>query len=120
MSNKGIIGGFIVVVALIVAPIVIAFTGLRINTGSGSHIGYVTAVEKSGLIFKTGTAYIKTDTQSSQEDAYCVEDSKLLDELKTVASKKEKVEVDFMSVVSAGIANCAGESAIITGYTELE
>lgn len=123
MKNKQ--GGFYgVIVALFFGVIafftVIAFTGLHIETGKGSHVGYITATETSGLIFKTGTAYVKTDTQSSQEDNYCVIDDSLLAELSEVSERKEKVKVSYISYFSSGIANCNAEGAIITGFSELE
>lgn len=110
----------IVVLFFLWLIIIVPFFGFHTNTGNGTHVGYVTAVEKSGVFFKTGTAYIKSDTQSSQEDAYCVVDDNVLAELKNVAQKKVKVEVTYFEWFSAGIANCAGEGAVISAVKELE
>ena len=43
---------------------------------------YITALEKTGLFFKTGTAYVKTENESSQEDDYCVIDENIYQQLK--------------------------------------
>lgn len=112
------IGGIVSLIVLYFIVILPIF-GLHINTGSGNHVGYVTAVEKGGLIFKTGTAYFKTDAQSSQEDDYCVIDESLLPVLKDVAEKRVKVEISYFGYFSAGIVNCNGEGAIISAVKEL-
>ncbi len=87
--------------------------GFNYETGRGEHTGYVTAVERSGIFFKTGTAYVKTDTQSSQEDTYCFIDKDIEEQLKDFSLKKTHVNVFFYSLFSAGITQCAGEGAII-------
>lgn len=91
----------------------VPFFGFHYETGRGEHTGYVTAVERTGIFFKTGTAYIKTSTQSSQEDSYCVIDTAIESQLKEYAASAVQVDVYFYSLFSAGIANCAGEGQII-------
>lgn len=94
----------------------ISLVGLHIETNNGEHTGYITAVEKSGVVFKTYTVYVKTDTQSSQEDMYCVIDDRIIPELKEKSAKKEQVTVVFMDYFSAGVSNCGSYNAgIITG-----
>lgn len=115
---KYIIGGLIVIVVL--CGIIIPITGLHYVTGQGHHVGYITATETSGLIWKTGTAYVKSDAQSSQEDVYCVMDDSVLAQLKDAAEKKEKVEVTHISYFSPGIKNCSGEGAIIKSVSVLQ
>lgn len=80
---------------------------------NGSHTGYITAVEKNGVIWKTGRAYVKTDTQSSQEDQYCVKDQKVYDELVKAQTSKEMVTVKFDAPLIVANWECGGESAII-------
>lgn len=80
---------------------------------NGSHTGYITAVEKSGVIWKTGRAYVKTDTQSSQEDQYCVRDQKVYDELVKAQTNKEKVIIKFDAPLIIANWECGGENAII-------
>ena len=93
--------------------------GIHMMTGTGSHVGYVTATEKGGIFFVTSTAYIKTDVQSSQEDSYCVMDDGVFKDLQQASVKKEKVEVKYHSFLFSGISNCNGESAIIDAVVAL-
>lgn len=79
----------------------------------GSHTGFITAVEKNGVIWKTGRAYVKTDTQSSQEDQYCVRDQRVYDELVKAQTSKEKVTVKFNAPLIVAKWDCGGEDAII-------
>lgn len=123
-NNRGSVAGYVlgfVGFGLIAYFILIApFVGLHIKTSEGTHVGFITATEKSGLFFKTGTAYVKTDTQSSQEDSYCVTDDAVLAQLKDASIKKNKVEVGYIGYYSAGIANCAWEGAVITSVKDLQ
>lgn len=109
----------IVILFVIWLVIIVPIFGLHINTGSGTHVGFITATETGGLIWKTGTAYVKTDVQSSQEDTYCVIDSAVLDQLKEASVLKEKVQINYISYLSAGIIHCNGEGAIITSVSPL-
>ena len=90
--------------------------GINIQTGSGNQTGYISAVEKSGLFWKTGTVYVKPTLESTQEDIYCVTDESVLEKLTEVSNKKINVTVSHISWLSAGAKNCNGESAVITGF----
>mgnify|MGYP001578806153 CR=1 FL=1 len=107
----------IAVIALLgvglLGSIVIGFTGLHYETSRGEHTGYITAVEKTGVFFKTGRAYLKTDTQSSQEDAYCVVDEKVYQQLQELSVNRKNVSVKYFSWLSLGVKNCEGEDAVI-------
>lgn len=117
---KIVIGIFIGIVFIIIAGIVIRITGIHINTGNGSHVGYITATEISGILFKTKSAYIKTDTQSSQEDSYCVIDNDVFLELKRLSEKHARVEVSYFEYLSTGISNCGlGQMGIINKVKEI-
>ncbi len=91
----------------------VPLAGFHYETGRGEHTGYITAIERTGIIFKTGTAYIKTDTQSSQEDSYCVIDPEIYSQLQQYSTSKTHVNAYFLSWLSAGIKNCSGEDQII-------
>lgn len=109
-------GGLVVaaiIFGLIWLVFIVPFVGLHYETGRGEHTGYITAVERHGVFFKTNTVYLKTDTQSSQEDAYCVIDDEVYAELQKLSSVKQHVNAYFFSWFAAGIANCAGEGDII-------
>lgn len=95
--------------------IIVPLWGLHIITNNGEHTGYITAVETSGLFFKTHNVYMKTDTQSSQEDIYCVTDDNVFSQLKDLQEEKEKVTVSFIGWFSNGIAYCGLGGDIITG-----
>jgi len=115
-----IIGAFAILCLFLAALLfgIIIIFGLHIQTiESGEHTGIITAVEHTGLLFKTWRVYVKTDPQSSQEDAYCVIDENLIDGLKELSSSKQTVTVEFMDYFSAGITNCEfEEGGIITGW----
>lgn len=114
------VGCFLLVVVAIIVSIAVSMIGLHIQTRDGKHVGYITATETEGLLFKTDRAYVKTDTQSSQEDAYCVIDKDVFAQLRALADTKAHVEVSYISYFSAGIANCAGEGDIVIGVTEIK
>lgn len=91
--------------------------GTHIDTGSGEYTGYVTGVEKAGVFFKTGTAYMKTDLTSSNEDAFCVIDDSVYTDLQAFSSSKSSVTIQYSSYLAPGIATCGGEAAFITSVT---
>ena len=105
------------VVLLILTPTVFLtitfFTGIHYETGRGEHNGYITAVEKYGVFWKTGRAYLKTDTQSSQEDAYCVVDEKVYEQLGKAVTTKEHVVVSHKSWFIPAYWECGKEGAVI-------
>lgn len=115
----GKIIGTLVTVFLLWLIVWVPIFGLHKNTGEGSHVGYITATERSGVFFKTMTAYVKTDTQSSQEDSYCVLDPKVYSDLEIAAESKEKVKVNFFSWFLAGISNCNAEGQIVSSVERL-
>lgn len=114
-----IVVGFLVLILLIVWPIATEIVGYHYQTGAGDHTGYITSVEKNGVFFKTGTAYLKTSTQATQEDAYCVIDPSVYDQLQADSVSGVHVNVHYHSWFAAGIANCDGEGAIIDSVTTL-
>lgn len=87
--------------------------GFNYETGRGEHTGYITAVERGGVFFKTGRAYLKTDTQSSQEDDYCVIDPAVYKQLQEYSTTRQHLNVYFYSLFSAGVAQCNAEGDII-------
>jgi hypothetical protein len=103
----------VIVSGFVIAFFTIPFTGLHIDTGSGSQVGYVSAVEKSGLIFKTYTAYIKPELESTQEDTYCVMDESVAEALRLAAINKQRVEVRHNSFFATAMSECNAEPAII-------
>lgn len=108
-----------VIVFSFVVSIILSLNGLHIETNRGEHTGYITAVEKTGLFFKTYRVYVKTDTESTQEDAYCVLDEKIYAELGELSKTKTLITVQSFDWVFKGIANCAGEAGGIIDGVEI-
>lgn len=109
-----------VIVLIIVLSLVLPLIGLHRVTGHGTHVGYVTAVETNGAIFPTDRAYLKTDTQSSQENSYCVVDADVLSQLRAASEAKSKVEVSYFTWLSSGVTSCDGEDAVIGSVRVLQ
>ncbi len=106
--NSGII--FLII---LVGSFYVLIGGLHRETADGEHTGYIGAVERNGLFFKTFRAYIKTDPQSSQENEYCVVDPKIYSQLEEMAQQKTQVTVSYFSWLVSGLKSCSGEDAVI-------
>lgn len=85
----------VVGILMFLSGIVLIFSGFTFDTSQGEHTGYVTAVQKTGILAKTYDAYIKTSTQSSQEDKYCVTDEVVAEQLKDAQESRENVTIIF-------------------------
>src|SRR5437870_4313028 len=88
----------IVTVIVVVGILSICIFSIKIPLGNnGSHSGYVTAVEREGIFFKKYRVYFKTDTSSSQEDQYCIEDKNnaLALKLEKEAEAKNRITVHY-------------------------
>lgn len=121
MDEDKILGCFMVLLIVFGILAIPFFTFFSImQPTEGSHTGYITAVERNGIIWKTGRAYVKTDTQSSQEDNYCVKDPKVYDELVKAQTSKEKVTVKFNAPLVVANWDCGGENAIIYGVDVIQ
>jgi len=90
------------------------------TANEGQHTGYVTAVEKEGIIWKTWRVYIKTDPQSSQEDKYCVEDESLIPKLQKMQESRQLVTLNYSSPSIVWAWQCGKEPAIIQWGGSLE
>lgn len=109
-----IAAGVIVVLAVIWGMWHLAVDGWHVEIGSGEHTGYVTAVERNGVVWKTGRAYVKTDTSSSQEDVYCIiADANVYQQLQDASTAKTHVSVYYTSWLIPGARNCHGEDSVI-------
>jgi hypothetical protein len=94
---------------------VVFLAGCGVTTRDAEHTGFITAVEKNGLIWPTGRVYVKTDLSSSQEDRYCVEDEKIYNQLKQKAKNKESLTLVYKDEAFVAPWRCESESGIITG-----
>ena len=104
-------------VFLVIGIIVLAFTASFHIPNSGQHTGYVTSVEQSGIIWKTWTAYIKTDPQSSQEDKYCVTDPNVVSQLQFAAIQRDIVTVYYSVPWLTWKWQCGYEQSITQNIT---
>ena len=93
--NKGAINEGLEILLLFIAVVVLVFTANFHIPNSGQHTGYVSAVEQSGIIWKTWTVYIKTDPQSSQEDTYCVTNPSVVRQLQSASIERTLVTVHY-------------------------
>jgi len=98
---------------LLILPVVILLAGCG-NVSNGSHTGYVTAIEKNGLIWKTGNAYFKTSLESTQEDYYCVEDEDVYKKLEEASREKRNITISFSEEIIVAPWRCGGSTVIIT------
>lgn len=113
----GLLGVLVVIGFFIWLP----FQVWPIETSRGEHTGYVTAIERNGLFFHKATAYVKTDTQSSQEDTYCVLDAEVFSQLQEFASRKAHVDLYYFNWLKRGIQNCkVADNAIIYKVVEIK
>lgn len=87
--------------------------GIHIETGQGQQTGFVSAVETSGIFWKTSTVYIKPTLESTQEDVYCVMDKNLVEILKQKSQDKENITVKHITYLYPGAKHCNNEPAII-------
>ena len=95
-------------------------TGLSgcLKTGSGSHVGYITACECDGVLTHACRLYLKTDTQSTQEDRYCVDDEHggfeaLWTAIQDAQAHKAHVEVRFHSEAATWWSRCHDDNDIV-------
>lgn len=109
----------VIVLAALWLMLALFFGGIHIETGRGEHTGYITATAMHGLVWKKGVAYVKTDTQSSQEDEYCVTDTEVLAQLQQASLTKQHINVSFMSWLMPAAWECQGSMDIIYKVTAL-
>lgn len=112
-KNKGTSMFYVLVVVLFLVGWGLAFNGIGHVTGTGTQKGIVTGVEASGLIWKTGRAYIKTGSDSSKEDAYCVIDKAIYAELMYAAMDSKEVVIHHQSNLVYPVTACNSEGKVI-------
>ena len=85
-----------------------------IGSTSGMHTGVVTAVEyNSNIIWDANLVYFKTNTESSQEDVYCVNDPNVKSQLQQDANSKKIVTIYYKNNFLFWKWDCNGGSTII-------
>lgn len=111
---KLIKGSVILFIVLIIGLFLLAPFIHYSTTRGGEHTGFVTAIQRSGVIVSNYRVYFKTDNSSSQEDTYCVnrENKDLADKLRVANEKSEKITIQYEGVRAFGLGPCEGEEII--------
>lgn len=121
MDRKGWFGAIFsaMIVIAVIGGIIITLFGLRgVGTAQGTHTGYITAIEhQSNIIWGADILYFKTDSQSSQEDVYCINNN-LLDEARKFQQNRTLVTITFQNDFLMWAWDCNGGSTIITEIQE--
>ena len=123
MNEKGFtfIELLVVLAIIVVLGLALASPFIRLSQiTTGSHTGYITAVDKRGYIFPNYEVFFKTDNQSSQEDSYCVDrrNTELGDKLTKLKDERKLVTIRYKGVRGFGIDLCDGTE--ITDVTEVK
>lgn len=113
MSQKGKFMEFGEKLTLVIIIFIALFFAISpfvvVNTvGEGMHTGYVTAVDKKGIVIKNYRVYFKTDLSSSQEDMYCIPRDNILLANSAMESQKEReqVTIRYKGNIGFGIGLC--------------
>jgi len=94
------------ILVAILLPIIFMNSLFIETTRNGHHTGTVTAVETNGVIFKTNAVYFKSDSQSSQEDSYCVIDPLVKEKLEQSAKTKRTITIIYKDYLFIGVNKC--------------
>lgn len=117
METGEIIGlsfvGLTVIVVLLVVGAAIGGFGFPY---AGEHTGYITVVERGGML-NIPLLYLKTDNQSSQEDKYCLVEG-LVDEAKQLSQSRQLVTVKFERGFWMPFWRCNGGEVRVTNIVK--
>lgn len=103
-----------IITLAIMTPFVNSLGGTK-----GQHTGYVTAVDfNDNLIFDQDVVYFKTDTESTQEDIYCINNPDLKKRLEQYARDNVKVTLQYSNGYILWRADCNGGLSIINEVLE--
>jgi len=109
MENDTVMGCLAVLAIAFLIGLLFLIPAIHLSSvGTGSHSGYVTAIDYYGLFFPNYMVYFKTDNSSSQEDQYCVsrDNKELADKLKGVNVTKQRVTLFYHGVRAIGYGLC--------------
>jgi len=119
MNFDKIIHGLIVlgittlVLLLIILSLCIALLN-GVGASQGQHTGFVTSVEfNDNIVWDANIVYFKTDTESTQEDLYCVNDKQVKARLEDYARRSQKVTIQYKHPFWFFRKSCNGGSSII-------
>jgi hypothetical protein len=114
--------GLIIGAVVLLGIFYVIVIGTSFSTpSSGIHVGYVTSVEQNGIFWKTWSAYVKTNTTSTQEDQYCVTDPSIVSELQEAANTTSNVEIHYSNGLFMWPWDCTGgDESIIVQVTSAQ
>lgn len=112
---------FCIVIGLFFIFLIVFMFGViyfnEIGASQGKHTGYVTAVEfNDNILWDANLVYFKTDTESTQEDVYCVNDKSLKIKLEEFTKSKTKITIIYNHPFWFWRSLCNGGESIIVGY----
>ena len=111
MEPEHILFGFLGFICVFI--ILLIFVN-SIAGSEGTHVGFVTAVERNiNLLWDANIVYFKTSDESTQEDEYCVNDWILKSRLEELARTKERVEIKYQHDFWLWKSECNGGTSII-------
>lgn len=116
---------YAIIVLLALVVIALLFTLAITTSRDGVHVGYITAIDKTGIFWQNYNVYVKTENESSQEDIYCIsrDDIKLAEGLRQASIDRMRVEVQYHSIFTGMtfpiFSNGACSGDIIDGFTVL-
>jgi hypothetical protein len=98
--------------------LIISTTLNGLGASHGTHTGFITAIEHNdNLIWDADIVYFKTDTESTQEDEYCVDmQTSLRSELEKLSKTKTLVTIEYKHPFWFWKSQCNGGESIIIGY----
>ena len=107
-----------IIVSMMILLILLS-SGCIETTINGKHSGQITAIDKTGILWKTYDVYVKSDISSSQEDLYCVEDSSLIPKLEKLSKERKQVTLLYRNEFIIAPWRCGlSVAGIITGVEE--
>ena len=120
MNKKGLIGEIVAFLMIAFVIIGVVFVGICLNgvgASHGKHTGYVTAVEfNENILWDSNIVYFKTDTESTQEDVYCVNDKTVKAQLDELAKQKAHITIEYKHPFWFWRSLCNGGESVIVGY----
>lgn len=106
---------------LLLPLLALILAGCGIITRGGEQIGYITATEQNGLIFKPKFVYLKSELESSQEEVWCIEDNDVLSKIKEAKDNKQRVKIFYHDELFYWFSRCDGMgNGMIDGVEVLE
>ena len=115
-EKKLLIFTFIVLILIFISFVTLLIFLGNIGASTGKHTGFVTAIEfNENILWNANLVYFKTDTESTQEDIYCVNDEITKLQLEEYSKKKEQITIQYQNPFWFWRSLCNGGVSIITG-----